>query len=47
MHAADPEGSFVRTQSKPLEKKGFLRRNPCARDTRVVHLSSVAFEQSP
>lgn len=31
--------SFVTTQSKLLEKQGFLRRRPCTKDARVVHLS--------
>ncbi|MFG3594483.1 MarR family winged helix-turn-helix transcriptional regulator [Bradyrhizobium sp. RDI18] len=36
MHV-DP--SFVTTQSKLLEKKGFLRRKPCTSDARVVQMS--------
>lgn len=36
MHV-DP--SFVTTQSKLLEKKGFLRRKPSASDARVVQMS--------
>ncbi|MGY4509327.1 MarR family transcriptional regulator [Bradyrhizobium sp. USDA 3650] len=49
------EPSFVTSQSKLLEKNGFLRRKPCARDGRVVkmsltdktfkHLTSVAAQQ--
>lgn len=31
--------SFVTTQSKLLEKKGFLRRKPSATDARVVQMS--------
>lgn len=31
--------SFITTQSKLLEKKKFVRRKPCTRDGRVVHLS--------
>ncbi|MGX1350610.1 DNA-binding MarR family transcriptional regulator [Bradyrhizobium elkanii] len=31
--------SFVTTQSKLLEKKGFLRRRPCTIDARVVQMS--------
>ncbi|WP_346659750.1 MarR family transcriptional regulator [Bradyrhizobium sp. 200] len=52
MHV-DP--SFVTTQSKLLEKKGFVRRKPCKSDARVVqmsltnktykHLASVAAQQ--
>ncbi|WP_409410913.1 MarR family winged helix-turn-helix transcriptional regulator [Bradyrhizobium sp. sBnM-33] len=52
MHV-DP--SFVTTQSKLLEKKGFLRRKPSTSDARVVqmsltdktykHLASVAAQQ--
>lgn len=47
--------SFVTTQSKLLEKKGFLRRRPSATDARVVqmsltdrtykHLASLAAQQ--
>jgi DNA-binding MarR family transcriptional regulator len=47
--------SFVTTQSKLLEKKGFLRRKPSERDARVVqmsltdktckHLASIAARQ--
>ncbi|MGL9621611.1 MarR family transcriptional regulator [Bradyrhizobium sp. U531] len=49
------EPSFVTSQSKLLEKNGFLRRKPCARDGRVAkmsltdktfkHLASVAAQQ--
>ncbi|WP_349642867.1 MarR family winged helix-turn-helix transcriptional regulator [Bradyrhizobium japonicum] len=52
MHV-DP--SFVTSQSKLLEKNGFLRRKPCTRDGRVVqlsltdktskHLASIAAQQ--
>ncbi|WP_430649569.1 MarR family transcriptional regulator [Bradyrhizobium murdochi] len=31
--------SFVTTQSKLLEKKGFLRRKPSTSDARVVQMS--------
>lgn len=31
--------SFVATQSKLLEKKGYLRRKSCTMDARVTHLS--------
>lgn len=31
--------SFVATQSKVLENKGFLRRKSCTMDARVMHLS--------
>jgi DNA-binding MarR family transcriptional regulator len=33
------DSSFVTTQSKLLEKKGFLRRKPAADDARVVRMS--------
>jgi DNA-binding MarR family transcriptional regulator len=33
------DSSFVTTQSKRLEKKGFLRRKPSADDARVVQMS--------
>jgi MarR family transcriptional regulator, organic hydroperoxide resistance regulator len=49
------DSSFITTQSKLLEKKGFLRRKPSANDARVVqmsltdktykHLASVAAQQ--
>lgn len=31
--------SFITINSKALEKAGFLRRKPCIRDGRVVHMS--------
>lgn len=33
------DSSFITMNSKALEKAGFLRRKPCTRDGRFVHLS--------